>query len=619
MVASLSKDVPEAPKDGKFYSRKDGSWSESPGVGSGTGVYDKVQYNPAFVKPAWSEGLAFYDQIKKAFSYYNDESDVTVNLGQEILIRVKNNTGSTITNGSIVYPSGVDSGEVTIGLADAHVKSKSRLVAMATHDIETGTIGYVTRFGEVSDVDTSLYAAGGILYLSSTTPGAFTDSPPDDGSYVVIIGAVKIVGVSGSIVVDPTVADVTVEVTDTNGFPPDQRTATTLSFIDGTRTFTIAPTGSMFHFYELGDKYEKESSESIVISNVEGLHLIYYDAGALTDAVNPNDGQADAIIRTKCLVAYLYWDATNSELIYLGDERHGISMAPETHSYLHFTRGAQYLSGLAIGDLNVSGDGNTNSHAQFSVAGGITADEDLITVSSNILSTTGLPIYYLDGSTPNLRQTTKAGFSVLDDVTAGVGVTGRLVYNKLTTGTWSLETVTNGDFVLCHVFQINGYTGEAQQIAFIGNNQYSNAVQARAGAATEISTILSVIPIQERVPIGTVILQTGDGYLNDVKARARPADDGDYVDWRVTDLAQGVAATAHGNLTGLANDDHSQYLLLAGRSEQTIDFTTYPTLISGYKSGTLASPPSGLAIGERWADTTDSATHPIIRISTVTT
>ena len=39
----------------------------------------------------------------------------------------------------------------------------------------------------------------------------------------------------------------------------------------------------------------------------------------------------------------------------------------------------------------------------------------------------------------------------------------------------------------------------------------------------------------------------------------------------------------------------------------------------GYKTGTLIAPPAGLIIGEVWADTTDSATHPIYRISTVTT
>lgn len=39
----------------------------------------------------------------------------------------------------------------------------------------------------------------------------------------------------------------------------------------------------------------------------------------------------------------------------------------------------------------------------------------------------------------------------------------------------------------------------------------------------------------------------------------------------------------------------------------------------GYKTGTLAMPPANLIIGEVWADTTDSAVHPIYRISTVNT
>ncbi len=40
---------------------------------------------------------------------------------------------------------------------------------------------------------------------------------------------------------------------------------------------------------------------------------------------------------------------------------------------------------------------------------------------------------------------------------------------------------------------------------------------------------------------------------------------------------------------------------------------------SGLKTGTLLSPPAGMAIGEEWLDTTDSAVHPIMRVSTVAT
>ena len=133
--------------------------------------------------PTYKEGRIFYDDTKKAISYYNDISDITINLGQELLIKVCNETGSTIPNGSIVYPAGVSGGCISIDLADASKKEKSRLFGMVTHDIPTGTEGYVTRFGEVSGLDTSSYTSGGILYLSATTAGAYTDVKPDDGAY----------------------------------------------------------------------------------------------------------------------------------------------------------------------------------------------------------------------------------------------------------------------------------------------------------------------------------------------------------------------------------------------------------------------------------------------------
>jgi hypothetical protein len=58
-------------------------------------------YLNTFSNPSYQEGAVFYDKDKHALSYYNEEPDVTVNLGQELLIRVKNETGNTILNGLI--------------------------------------------------------------------------------------------------------------------------------------------------------------------------------------------------------------------------------------------------------------------------------------------------------------------------------------------------------------------------------------------------------------------------------------------------------------------------------------------------------------------------------------
>lgn len=516
------------------------------------GSVDSLQFVPQVTNPDYQEGLVFYDDSKKALSYYNDAQDITVNLGQELLFRVENRTGATISNGSVVSPNS----KTIITLADAQCKDKSRIIAVATHEIEDESFGYVTKFGQVGGLDTSAYSEGTILYLSKTNPGGFTNIRPDDGVYSVIVGVVNVSDpTDGIITVDTRSSDLTVEVNDVNGFPPDQRSNMTLSMDNGSRTFTVSSSSYPYHYYMTGDKYEKEESDSIVLPDTEGLKAVYYDGDTLSYIDNPNDGQISQAIRTKATVAYIYWDADNSEYNYFGEELHGISMSPDTHSYLHFTRGAQFLSGLALNTIVADGDGDINTSAQFGVDSGFYADEDLLITTDSIASTVGLPIYYLDG-TNNLRRTTMEGltdgYSVLTDIEAGVDTTGRLVFNEFTGGVWQLTTITNNDFVLCHVFAINGQDTDDQIIAFIGQSDYLTRGAARAGAETEISNLLTVLPVQEIIPLGTVIFQTSNGYDNEVKARVISTEEGDdYVDWRTSELQAGAAPSSHNNLASL--------------------------------------------------------------------
>lgn len=118
--------------------------------------------------------------------------------------------------------------------------------------------------------------------------------------------------------------------------------------------------------------------------------------GTLTSLANPTSNDISNLIINKCLIAYIYWDATNSESNYFAEERHGISMSPETHNYLHFTRGAQFLSGLALGNLSTDDGSVDAASAQFSVETGRIVDEDIRILIDAVGSTTGLPIYYLD-------------------------------------------------------------------------------------------------------------------------------------------------------------------------------------------------------------------------------
>ena len=127
--------------------------------------------------PSYSEGRIFYDNDNGALAVYNDESDVTLQVGQEEYVKVKNNTGATITNGSAVYLSGEDATVPTIVKATAATEIGSYAVGLATHDIETGTTGYVTTRGLVQGIDTSSLTAGERIHVGVTAGTIQTAAP----------------------------------------------------------------------------------------------------------------------------------------------------------------------------------------------------------------------------------------------------------------------------------------------------------------------------------------------------------------------------------------------------------------------------------------------------------
>jgi len=156
-----------------------------------------VDIAPGIAKPAHAEGRVFYDYVEKSLAYYNEASDLTVNVGQEELIRVYNATLSSFTDGQVIYISGADGGFPTIALArsDASATSKSTL-GLVTHVIAPSTYGYVTTSGVVHDLNTNVdseghtLATGDTLYLSATIAGGYTNIPPVQPNYDITVGYV---------------------------------------------------------------------------------------------------------------------------------------------------------------------------------------------------------------------------------------------------------------------------------------------------------------------------------------------------------------------------------------------------------------------------------------------
>jgi len=140
--------------------------------------------------PAYNEGRVFYDDDEKTLAVYNNESDVTLQLGQEMYIRATNKTGSTITNGQLVYIDGAQGNRPTIDLAKADSTATCGVIAMATHDILNNATGFVTTEGIVHDIDTDGLGVGSDLYLSASVAGDYTVTAPTAPSFVLKIGTV---------------------------------------------------------------------------------------------------------------------------------------------------------------------------------------------------------------------------------------------------------------------------------------------------------------------------------------------------------------------------------------------------------------------------------------------
>ena len=346
-----------------------------------------------------------------------------------------------------------------------------------------------------------------------------------------------------------------------NGF--ENRTDSTLGFVNGTRTFTITPVSGDFTFFVEGIKFVKYTAESIIITNVEGIHLIYYDDGILSESVNPTAAQIDVIIKTKSMVTVFYWDVSAVAQIYFGEKRHSANMSPYTHSYLHFIEGLAYSSGLGLSSMLVDQDGSLNTHAQFAIDLGVVINADIKEDVSAILSTTGLPIYYMLGVSSEWQKETSAGFSVR--TFDGTNAT-RLAYNQYTGGAWQLTETPTTNYVLCHV--IATVEKDTPMIAVMGQAIYTTKKDARLGAWTEVISLMTDLPFSEIRVISSVIFQSTTAMANDVKGAVVSTEEGDnYIDWRSHSIDRvEISTTDHGSLTGLGDDDHLQYFLLAGRA-----------------------------------------------------
>jgi len=133
---------------------------------------------------------------------------VILQIGQEMFTHIKNQTGSTIDNGTVVRYSGSvgASGRMNgdLMIADGTYPAY-HTIGVTTEDIPNGEDGFVTVFGVVGGINTTDYSAGDILYVSTTVEGALTDTIPEAPDLKIPIAVVLNSSNNGAIFVRPTI------------------------------------------------------------------------------------------------------------------------------------------------------------------------------------------------------------------------------------------------------------------------------------------------------------------------------------------------------------------------------------------------------------------------------
>jgi len=331
-----------------------------------------------------------------------------------------------------------------------------------------------------------------------------------------------------------------------NGFV--NRTDSTLSFTSGTRT--VALTGT-YDIYIDGEK-KTHTNDSVVIANTNGLHYVYYNtSNVLSSSLTPWD------IGTGVPTATVLWNTTLASGI-LGEERHGIVMDSATHKYLHDTIGTRYESGLAISGYTLNTD--TNDAVTFGLEAGEIHDEDIEINVPAAADPAQISVFYRDGVGGPWKWDAPTNYPYK--------YTSRINYNLNTAGTWSQQEATDRRYVAYWIFATNSV--EHPYISIQGQREdVSLADAVENNAFSEVA--FGDIPFAEIKVIYRIIVYSRNLYTNDIKSVIA-----EVTDYRVSSVIAGGTTTVndHGSLSGLADNDHPQYLL-------TTDFTTY--------SGTLQS------------------------------
>jgi len=320
-------------------------------------------------------------------------------------------------------------------------------------------------------------------------------------------------------------------------------------------TITLTFTGTVYIWSD-GIRYAKTGSDNIQITDVTGVHVIYYDGSTLTVVANPSHDALDAIIEDKAIVAIVYWNTNSNTSPVLASELHGIKMSGATHHYLHDTRGAVYEDGAGISGyiLNTASD----AALTFDLSDLEFYDEDIkVDIIDGLASVqyeqvlTGdaeIPVLYKDAVDQSWVEQAASTLPYL------VGGSPRLQYMDKNNN-FALTEIGVAKFCSYWLVATNDWQYPIKMIP--GDQQYDSSNDAENNAPNEIVNF-GDLPSKEFIVLYQFVMQGAAGSGGTKNAKIIKV-----IDYRESGKSGTAAnpATDHGGLSGLNDNDHPQYRL----------------------------------------------------------
>ena len=133
----------------------------------------------------------------------------TLQVGQEMLVKVRNTSGSTIEEGVVVMATGSigNSGRITVAPHTGISSIAKAVVGVTTEPILNGADGFVTAFGKVRHINTTgstvgeTWVDGDVLYIKPNDSGNLTNVVPADSEVYMPTAIVVHAHVSGTLFV----------------------------------------------------------------------------------------------------------------------------------------------------------------------------------------------------------------------------------------------------------------------------------------------------------------------------------------------------------------------------------------------------------------------------------